>query len=108
MKLIKNPNLLDSSTCLFRQSVFQTSWARHPQETLSWHTPRAFIIENQKTFFKVSIVDLITLLGRVHVLVVVLDAGEDAEEDELLAGDADGGPGLYHARLYPHLRTREI
>ena len=50
---------------------------------------------------------LVTLLGRVDVLVVVLDASEDAEEDELLAGDADGGPGLDHARLYSHLTRKQ-
>ena len=48
--------------------------------------------------------DLISLLGGVHVLVVVLNAGQDAEEDELLGGDTDGGagptdPGLH---LHPH------
>ena len=50
--------------------------------------------------------NLVTLLGGVDVLVVVLDAGDDAEEDKLLAGDADGGPSLYPARLYSHLARK--
>ena len=57
-------------------------------------------------FKKFVITDLVPLLGCVHVLVVVLDAGEDAEEDELLTGDADGGPSLHYTRLYPHLRQQ--
>ena len=52
--------------------------------------------------------NLVTLLGRVDVLVVVLDAGEDTEEDELLAGDADGGPSLHHARLHSHLKRKQV
>ena len=48
--------------------------------------------------------DLLSLLGAVYFLLVMLDASADPEEDELLAGDTDGGagpadPGLH---LYPH------
>ena len=48
--------------------------------------------------------DLLSLLGAVYFLLVVLDASQDAEEDELLGGDTDGGagptdPGLH---LHPH------
>ena len=48
--------------------------------------------------------DLLSLLGGVNLLLVMLDASQDAEEDELLGGDTDGGagptdPGLH---LHPH------
>ena len=37
--------------------------------------------------------DLLSLLGAIDFLLVMLDAGTDAEEDELLGGDTDGGAG---------------
>ena len=48
--------------------------------------------------------NLLSLLGTINLLLVVLDPSQDAEEDELLGGDTDGGagptdPGLH---LHPH------
>ena len=48
--------------------------------------------------------DLLSLPGAVNFLLVMLDAGTHAEEDELLAGDTDGGPGPADPGLHldPH------
>ena len=78
--------------------------ASPPGDSILTHTWNISIING--IFKKFVITDLVPLLGCVHVLVVVLDAGEDAEEDELLAGDADWGPSLHHPGLYPHLRQQ--
>ena len=48
--------------------------------------------------------DLLSLFGTVNLLLVVLDASEDSQEDELLPRDTDGSasptdPGLH---LHPH------
>ena len=45
---------------------------------------------------------LIPLAGRFHVLVVVLDAGEDTDVAELLGGNTDGGADPHRPRLNLH------
>ena len=46
--------------------------------------------------------DLLSLFGTVNLLLVVLDASEDSQEDELLPRDTDGSASPTDPRLHLH------